>query len=154
MVISVGDVKSQNWMTVFDDIKSVVDAVGEQSIVKVILETGYLSDSEIIFSSLLAAIAGADFVKTSTGFSGSGATVKHVALMRRVVGPTIGVKASGGIRTPEVGSQMLQMGASRLGASRGPGFCYTRMKTIFEVGTYGTSNRYTSRSQKNGSRTD
>ena len=120
MVISIGDVQSQNWRVVFQDIKSVVDAVDGQAIVKVILETGYLSNTEIVFSSLLSVIAGAQFVKTSTGFSGSGATVHHVSLMRATVRPTIGVKASGGIRTPEVASQMLQMGASRLGASRGP----------------------------------
>ena len=120
MVISIGDVQAKNWMAVFHDIKAVVDAVVGQAIVKVILETGYLSDTEIVFSSLLSVIAGAHFVKTSSGFAGTGATVHHIALMRRTVGPTIGVKASGGIRTPEAACQMLQIGASRLGASRGP----------------------------------
>ena len=105
---------------VFQDIQTVVEAASGSAKVKVILETGYLSDSEIIAASILSTMAGASFVKTSTGFSGTGATVHHVSLMKRTVGPDIEVKASGGIRTPETARQMLQAGATRLGASRGP----------------------------------
>ena len=120
MVLSIGDVKSHNWRMVFHDIQTVVAATLGNAKVKVILETGYLSDSEIIAASILSTMAGASFVKTSTGFSGTGATVHHVSLMKRTVGPDIEVKASGGIRTPETARQMLQAGATRLGASRGP----------------------------------
>ena len=120
MVLSIGDVKSHNWRMVFQDIQAVVEATSGVAKVKVILETGYLSDYEIISASILSTMAGASFVKTSTGFSGTGATVHHVSLMKRTVGPDIEVKASGGIRTTETARQMLQAGATRLGASRGP----------------------------------
>ena len=120
MVISIGDVKAHDWKAVFRDVTAVVQATAGLALVKVILETGYLTDSEIIAASLLSAMAGARFVKTSTGFSGSGATVYHVSLMKSTVGPNVEVKASGGIRTPQTARQMLQAGATRLGASRGP----------------------------------
>ena len=120
MVLSIGSLHAEDWTVVFEDVNAVVNAVSGQAIVKVILETGYLSNYEIVFASLLSVIAGAHFVKTSTGFAGTGATVHHVDLMRKTVGLSVGVKASGGIRTAEVASQMLQMGASRLGVSRGP----------------------------------
>lgn len=120
MVLSIGDVKAHEWKTVFQDIRAVVEATSGLALVKVILETGYLTDSEIIAASMLSSMAGAQFVKTSTGFSGSGATVPHVNLMKQTVGPDIDVKASGGIRTPETAKQFLLAGATRLGASRGP----------------------------------
>jgi deoxyribose-phosphate aldolase len=89
------------------------------AIVKVIIETSLLSDEEKVKASLLAKEAGADFVKTSTGFAGGGATVEDVALMRRVVGPEMGVKASGGVRTFEEARSMVEAGATRIGASAG-----------------------------------
>ena len=120
MVLSIGDVKAHDWKAVFHDVRAVVDATSGAAAVKVILETGYLTDSEIIAASILSVMAGARFVKTSTGFSGSGATVHHVSLMKITVGARGEVKASGGIRTPQTARQMLQAGATRLGASRGP----------------------------------
>ena len=120
MVLSIGDVKSHDWRVVFDDVQAVVESASGLALVKVILETGYLTDSEVIAAALLSTMAGADFVKTSTGFAGSGASVYHVDLMKRTVGQSAEVKASGGIRTPESARQMLLAGAIRLGASRGP----------------------------------
>ena len=89
----------------------------EEVSLKVILETCYLTEDEIIISCLYAKKAGADFVKTSTGFGTAGATIEHVKLMRRCVGPKIGVKASGGIRDRETALAMLNAGANRIGAS-------------------------------------
>jgi len=89
------------------------------AIVKVIIETALLTDEEKTIACLLAKEAGADFVKTSTGFAGGGATVHDVELMRRVVGPEMGVKASGGVRTYEDAEKMLRAGATRIGASAG-----------------------------------
>jgi deoxyribose-phosphate aldolase len=89
------------------------------ALVKVILETSLLTDDEKVLACLLSKEAGADFVKTSTGFSSGGATVEDIALMRRTVGPDIGVKASGGIRTREDMEKMVKAGATRIGASAG-----------------------------------
>ncbi len=86
---------------------------------KVILETALLTDDEIVAASEICKQAGADFVKTSTGFGPGGATVEDVALMRRVVGPSMGVKASGGVRTLEDAQKMIEAGATRIGASAG-----------------------------------
>jgi len=105
-------------IAVFDDIKAVVDAAWGKP-VKVILETCLLDAVEIIAASTLAVAAGADFVKTSTGFSTGGATIQDVELMRSVVGSSLGVKASGGIRTAAAGVQMIQAGANRIGTSNG-----------------------------------
>ena len=88
-----------------------------KALLKVILETCYLTEEQIIISCLLAKKAGADFVKTSTGFGTAGATKENVTLMRKVVGPKIGVKAAGGIRTKEQALAMLSAGANRIGAS-------------------------------------
>lgn len=119
MVISIGAVKSGRWNDVMEDILAVCSVAGS-SIVKVILETCLLTDDEIVRSCHIAKEAGAHFVKTSTGFSTAGATREHVALMRQTVGPDMGVKASGGIRTYEDAMAMIAAGANRLGASAGP----------------------------------
>lgn len=119
MVISIGAVKSGRWNDVKEDILAVCSVAGS-SIVKVILETCLLTDDEIVRSCHIAKEAGAHFVKTSTGFSTAGATREHVALMRQTVGPDMGVKASGGIRTYEDAMAMIAAGANRLGASAGP----------------------------------
>ena len=119
MVISVGDLISENWKEVRLDIQGVVSAA-EGRCVKVILETGLLSFEQKVIGALLAKMAGASFVKTSTGFAGSGATIEDVALLRLVVGVQMGVKASGGIRNHSDAIKLLNAGATRLGASRGP----------------------------------
>jgi len=116
MVINVGALKAGDYKTVFDDIKAVRLAT-EGHVLKVIFETALLSDEEIVAASQLSKEAGADFVKTSTGFSTGGATAEHVALMRKTVGPDMGVKASGGVRTAEDGWAMVEAGATRIGAS-------------------------------------
>jgi deoxyribose-phosphate aldolase len=118
MVVNVGAVKDGNWDLVFEDIKAVVDASGDV-LVKVIIETCYLTDEEKVKTCELAVKAGADFVKTSTGFGTGGATKEDIALMRKTVGPNIGVKASGGVRTPEDLKNMVEAGATRIGTSSG-----------------------------------
>jgi deoxyribose-phosphate aldolase len=101
-----------------DDIASVARAChADNAILKVIIEAALLTDEEKVIACQLSKVAGADFVKTSTGFGPGGATVEDVALMRRVVGPSIGVKAAGGIKTFEDAQKMIAAGASRLGAS-------------------------------------
>ncbi len=118
MVINIGALRGGDRNVVESDIRSVVEAArGNHAIVKVILETALLTDEEKLLACGLAQAAGADFVKTSTGFSKSGATVEDVALMRRTVGPSMGVKASGGIRTLEDLRAMVAAGATRIGAS-------------------------------------
>lgn len=119
MVINIGALKSEDYDTVLNDIKAVVDAVAGKAIVKVIIETSLLTKSEKIRASELAKQAGADFVKTSTGFSTGGATLDDVQLMRATVGPDMGVKASGGVRTFEDAKAMIEVGATRIGASSG-----------------------------------
>lgn len=119
MVLNVGALKSQNMDLVKRDIESVVNAAKGKAIVKVILETCLLTKEEIKVASKLSKEAGADFVKTSTGFSTGGATVEDVALMREVVGPDLGVKASGGVRSLEDVQKMIEAGATRIGASSG-----------------------------------
>jgi deoxyribose-phosphate aldolase len=116
MVINLGALKSRDYETVFEDICRVVKAA-RPARVKVILETGSLTDDEKIIGCTLAKLAGAAFVKTSTGFGKGGATVEDIALMRRVVGPDMGVKASGGVRTTEDAEKMRLAGANRIGAS-------------------------------------
>jgi deoxyribose-phosphate aldolase len=116
MVINLGALKSRDYETVFEDICRVVKA-SAPAIVKVILETGQLSDEEKIIACSLSKLAGAHFVKTSTGFGKGGATVEDVSLMRRIVGSEMGVKASGGVRTQEDALRMREAGASRIGAS-------------------------------------
>jgi deoxyribose-phosphate aldolase len=119
MVIDVGALKGRDDERVEQDIRSVVDAAKGQALVKVIIETALLTDEEKERACRLAVKAGADFVKTSTGFASSGAKVEDVALMRKVVGSDIGVKASGGIRTYEQALSMIEAGATRIGTSNG-----------------------------------
>ncbi|MCS7184888.1 MAG: deoxyribose-phosphate aldolase [bacterium] len=116
MVINISALKSGDDKTVLEDIKAVRKAT-EGHILKVIIETSLLTKEEKIRACLLAKEAGADFVKTSTGFSGGGATVEDVMLMREVVGKDIGVKASGGIRDIHTARKMVAAGATRLGTS-------------------------------------
>jgi len=116
MVINIGALKGKDYALVLDDIKKVVEAAHPYP-VKVILETSSLNDEEKVIASALSKAAGAAFVKTSTGFASGGATAEDIALMRRVVGPEMGVKASGGIRTYEDAAKMIEAGASRIGAS-------------------------------------
>lgn len=118
MVINIGALKARDLQLVARDIRGVVVTGHERGVlVKVILETSLLTDEEKVIASLLAKEAGADYVKTSTGFSTGGATVNDVALMRKVVGPEMGVKASGGVRTFEDAEAMVKAGATRIGAS-------------------------------------
>ena len=119
MVINIGAVKEANWELVERDIKAVVDAAKGKAIVKVILETCLLTDDEKIKACEISKKVGADFVKTSTGFSTGGATVEDIVLMRKTVGPHMGVKASGGVRDYETAATMINAGATRIGASAG-----------------------------------
>ncbi|MBT3187829.1 MAG: deoxyribose-phosphate aldolase [Anaerolineae bacterium] len=120
MVINIGALKGEDHTLVARDIQGVVEAGHKAgALVKVIIETALLTEEEKVTSCLLAKEAGADYVKTSTGFSGGGATVEDIALMRRVVGPTMGVKASGGVRSREDAENLVKAGATRLGASAG-----------------------------------
>lgn len=117
MVINIGALKSKDYGTVERDIRGVVEVAHPRATVKVILENAYLTDEEKAEGCALAKAAGADYVKTSTGFASGGATVEDVQLMRRVVGPEMGVKAAGGIRDAEIARRMIEAGATRLGAS-------------------------------------
>jgi deoxyribose-phosphate aldolase len=120
MVINVGALKSQDYSVVYEDISSVVRAAhAGNALVKVIIEAALLNDEEKVVACQAAKAAGADFVKTSTGFGPGGATVADVALMRRVVGPSIGVKAAGGVGSYSDAQAMIAAGATRIGASAG-----------------------------------
>lgn len=122
MVINVGALKERRENAVLEDIKAVVESVCSQdpeAIVKVIIETCYLNREEKVLACLLAEQAGAHFVKTSTGFGTGGAIVEDVSLMRQMVGATMGVKASGGIKNSRQALEMIKAGASRIGASAG-----------------------------------
>jgi len=120
MVINIGALKSGDDCRVEDDIRSVVQAAHENDVLcKVIIETALLTDEEKVRACLAAKNAGADFVKTSTGFAKGGATAADVALMRRVVGSSLGVKASGGVKGIEDAKAMVEAGATRIGASVG-----------------------------------
>ncbi|MFX1475590.1 MAG: deoxyribose-phosphate aldolase [Promethearchaeota archaeon] len=116
MVMNIGALRNQQYGVVREDIEAVVDAV-DGYLVKVILETGLLTSTEKRHACKLAKESGAHFVKTSTGFGPGGATVEDIQLMREVVGESMGVKASGGIRTFETALQLIEAGATRLGAS-------------------------------------
>lgn len=122
MVINVGALKDRLYDAVREDIREVKKACGG-ALLKVIIETCLLTDAEKVKACELAEEAGADFVKTSTGFSTGGATPEDVALMRRTVGEKLGVKASGGIRDKETAMAMVEAGASRLGTSRTTAIC-------------------------------
>lgn len=117
MVINVGALKDRKYDDVLNDIKTLRDVCGADVVLKVIIETCLLTDEEKKKACELAKEAGADFVKTSTGFSSGGATAHDVALMRETVGDNMGVKASGGIHTQEEAQAMIDAGASRLGTS-------------------------------------
>ena len=119
MVINVGAIKSGNWDYVKEDIERVVKASHDKALVKVIIETCLLTDEEKVHACITAKEAGADFVKTSTGFSTGGATVEDIQLMRETVGSEMGVKASGGVRTLADAEAMIKAGATRLGTSAG-----------------------------------
>ena len=120
MVINIGAVKARDLELVAKDIRGVVKtAHAAGAIVKVIIETALLDEEEKVIACLLSKEAGADFVKTSTGFSGGGATVEDISLMRRAVGPEMGVKASGGVRDFKDAQSMVAAGATRIGASAG-----------------------------------
>lgn len=116
MVINIGALKTKNYHKVLADIQTVVTASAPWP-VKVIIEAAALTEDEKIIACALSKAAGAHFVKTSTGFGGGGATAEDIALMRRVVGQELGVKASGGIKTREDALKMIEAGASRIGAS-------------------------------------
>lgn len=116
MVINVGKLKSGDYQFVANDIRAVVESAQGRT-VKVIIETSLLNEDEKVAGCILSKAAGAHFVKTSTGFAGGGATAEDIALMRKIVGSELGVKASGGIRDCGDAAKMLQAGASRLGAS-------------------------------------
>jgi deoxyribose-phosphate aldolase len=120
MVINIGALKSGQPGLVQNDIAAVVDVAHPRgALVKVIIETGYLTEDEKITACRLAKAAGADFVKTSTGLGAGGATVEDVALMRKVVGPEMGVKAAGGVKTAAEAKAMIEAGATRIGSSAG-----------------------------------
>jgi deoxyribose-phosphate aldolase len=119
MVINIGALKDGNDELVERDIRAVVEAAKGKALVKVIIETCLLTEEEKVRACELAVKAGADYVKTSTGFSTGGATVEDIALMRKTVGPDIGVKASGGVRDLQGAEAMIQAGATRIGTSSG-----------------------------------
>jgi deoxyribose-phosphate aldolase len=115
MVINIGALKSRNYKLVEEDIRSIKRACRGNTILKVIIETALLTEEEKVLACEISKKADADFVKTSTGFSGGGATVQDIVMMRRVVGPNVGVKASGGIKDYESAVALIQAGANRLG---------------------------------------
>ena len=119
MVINIGALRSGDDQLVLEDLAAVVETARGQALVKVIIETSLLTHEEKVKACQLSRQAGADFVKTSTGFSTGGATIEDVALMRNIVGGTMGVKASGGIRNREFCLQLLEAGATRIGTSSG-----------------------------------
>ncbi len=120
MVIDIAAARALDKDTLISDISAVAEVVhAEDAVLKVIIETSLLSDDEKVLACRAAVEAGADFVKTSTGFNGGGATAQDVALMRQTVGPELGVKASGGVRTREKALEMIAAGATRIGTSSG-----------------------------------
>lgn len=120
MVINIAAARAGDKGALVDDISAVADAVhAGGAILKVIIETALLSDDQKVLACLASVEAGADFVKTSTGFNGGGATAEDIALMRRTVGPDLGVKASGGVRSLADAQAMIAAGATRIGASSG-----------------------------------
>ncbi len=121
MVIPVGLLKGKDYDAVKKDIEGVVNAAKGKALTKVIIETCLLTDEEKVIACKLSKEAGADYVKTSTGFSTGGATVEDIKLMRETVGPEMGVKASGGVRSKEDAENMVNAGASRIGTSNGVG---------------------------------
>lgn len=140
MVLQIGALKSGHLAAVARDIQAVaIEAHAQQAELKVIIETALLTESEKVQASLMSQMAGADFVKTSTGFSHGGATVADVTLMRRVVGPTMGIKAAGGIRTFRDAMTMITAGATRLGASAGVHIIEQAMRGTWDDSTSSSS---------------
>jgi len=123
MVINIGRFKSKEYDYVENEIKAIVRAIGGRALLKVIVETCLLEDWEIEKVCEVVRASGADFIKTSTGFSKAGATLHHIELMKRVLGDSIGIKASGGIRTYDDALSMIQAGATRIGASASVAIC-------------------------------
>ncbi len=121
MVINIGKAKDGDWDFVQADISAVKAVCDGRALLKVIIETCLLTDEEKVKACLAAKSAGADFVKTSTGFSTGGATVEDIRLMRKTVGAKMGVKASGGVRTRAAAEAMIEAGATRIGASSSKG---------------------------------
>ncbi len=119
MVINIGALKGQDYDLVERDVRAVVEAAKGKALTKAIIETSLLTDEEKVKACEIAVKAGINFVKTSTGFSSAGATAEDIQLMRKTVGPNIGVKASGGVRDREATLAMVEAGASRIGASAG-----------------------------------
>ncbi|MCL2368303.1 MAG: deoxyribose-phosphate aldolase [Oscillospiraceae bacterium] len=119
MVINIGAAKAGDWDLVKNDIAAVAQACKGKALLKVILETCLLTDEEKVRACAICKMVGADFVKTSTGFSTGGATIDDVRLMRKVVGPDLGVKASGGVKSASDAKAMVEAGANRLGTSSG-----------------------------------
>jgi len=129
MVINIGALKSEGYELMEQDIAAVTRTCHDNgAICKVIIEAALLTEEEKVMACQLAKKAGADYVKTSTGFGPGGGTVEDVALMRRVVGPSMGIKAAGGIRTLETARKMIEAGATRIGTSSG-------VKIVQEAGT-------------------
>ena len=139
MVINIGALKSGQNELVESDIKAVVDASGDK---KVIIETCLLSYDEKVQACQLAKLAGADFVKTSTGFSTGGATIEDVELMREVVGPNMGVKAAGGTRSYKDAQAFIKAGANRIGTSAGVAMVDTEISQIIEEAEEAAGNAY------------
>lgn len=127
MVLNIGALKSQDYNLVYSDIEAVVEACGKVP-VKVILETAMLEKDEKVIACVLSKLAKAAYVKTSTGFGPGGATVEDIQLMRKIVGPSMGVKASGGVRTYEDAVKMIEAGASRVGSSNSVDMVTTKTK--------------------------
>ncbi|SCJ97647.1 Deoxyribose-phosphate aldolase 2 [uncultured Clostridium sp.] len=123
MVINIGKLKERDLAYVKNDIQAVVNAAKGKALTKVIIETCLLTDEEKVIACQLSKEAGADFVKTSTGFSKGGATAHDIKLMRETVGPDMGVKASGGVRSREDALTMIENGATRIGASASIAIC-------------------------------
>jgi deoxyribose-phosphate aldolase len=119
MVLNVGALNSGNYQTVEHDIREVAHACKGKAVLKVIIETCYLTDDEKQHAAELCKLAGADFVKTSTGFGPTGATLKDIQLIRQTVGESMGIKASGGVRDLPFALQLIEAGATRLGTSSG-----------------------------------
>lgn len=141
MVINIGAIKARDYETAARDVRAVARACrANNALLKVIIEAALLTDEEKVAACLIAKAAGADFVKTSTGFAAGGATAADVALMRRAVGPEIGVKAAGGIRTLADVESMVAAGATRIGASAGVKI--VQEATGVKTGTSGTEGRY------------
>lgn len=126
MVINIGKLKDKNYEYVKSDIEAVVNAAKGKALTKVILETCLLTDEEKVIACKLSKEAGADFVKTSTGFSKGGSTPEDIRLMRETVGPNMGVKASGGVRNNADAMAVIEAGASRIGASASIAICEGR----------------------------